>query len=111
MRKSPKIPLVLLILFLALAGGCESRLTTSAQAAMIDVARDPVQAPCPEAGPIQRSTRDGRFTITPVASYRIAAMIASRRSYSSDWNAELAPFDLALAWGRLAEPNCDGNIT
>ena len=38
-------------------------------------------------------------------------MIASRKSYSGGWNGELSPFDLALAWGRLAEPNCDRYIT
>lgn len=111
MRKNPKIPLVLLVILLALAGGCENRLASSPQAPLIDVAQDPVQAPCPEVSPIQRSTRDGRFTITPVASYRIAAMIAGKKPYSGGWNGELAPFDLALAWGRLAEPNCDRNIT
>ena len=57
MRKTPKILLVLLVLFIALAGGCENRLATSPQTALIDVAQDPVQAPCPEAKPIQRSTR------------------------------------------------------
>ena len=37
-------------------------------------------------------------------------MIAGRKSYSGGWNGELAPFDLALAWGRLAEPDCDRYI-
>lgn len=42
------------------------------------------------------------LTITPVAIYKIKARILSKKHYATDFFAELAPYDLALAWGDLS---------
>jgi hypothetical protein len=31
-------------------------------------------------------------------------VVVSKETYSSDWNAEISPVDLAIAWGKLTEP-------
>lgn len=42
------------------------------------------------------------LTITPVATYKIKARVISKKRYITDFFSELAPYDLALAWGDLA---------
>ena len=39
-----------------------------------------------------------------MASYKIAALVVGKESYSYGWNAKISPIDLALAWGKLADP-------
>ena len=41
--------------------------------------------------------------IKPVATYEINARVVSKRNYTEDWDGELMPVDLALAWGDLAK--------
>ena len=63
--------------------------------------------------PIQDSNKTGQFTIknnsgefiiTPQASYKITGLVVSKTKYFMDWNAAVAPFDVALVWGKLTEP-------
>lgn len=99
----------LFVAFMSAAAGCGSAYpaTTGVAFEAIDVLRDPVQIPAAGIQPITRETTNGRFVLTPVAEYRISAVVVSRREYRSGWNAELSPVDLALAWGELTEP---GNL-
>ena len=46
-------------------------------------------------------THDG-YTIKPLASYRIRAVVLSRSRYRNDASAGLAPVDLALGWGPMS---------
>jgi len=41
------------------------------------------------------------FAIKLKASYKIGAIVLSKRGYSDAWQAKMAPFDLALVWGEL----------
>jgi hypothetical protein len=41
------------------------------------------------------------ITIKPIASYKIAGKILAKKKYGSTWSAKLAPYDLALGWGKL----------
>ena len=61
-------------------------------------AQDPVQttAALPAA-----FTRDS-FTITPLATYRVTAVVLSRSRYRYDHAAAIAPVDLALGWGPMS---------
>lgn len=43
------------------------------------------------------------FTIKLKASYRIGAIVLSKKGYSSAWQGKMAPFDLALVWGALLQ--------
>ncbi|MFH1499460.1 MAG: hypothetical protein ABII82_16745 [Verrucomicrobiota bacterium] len=59
---------------------------------------EPVQT---KAG-LPRAFRHGDYTITPLANYRIEAVVLSRKRYRYDAAAELAPVDLALGWGAMS---------
>ena len=54
---------------------------------------------------------DGQIFLTPMAEYSVSAKVVSRTNYSSDWQAEFEPTDLALAWGDLAEPEYQEGIS
>ena len=45
---------------------------------------------------------DGDYQITPLARYRITAVVLSRDRYRNDRGALLAPVDLALGWGSMS---------
>jgi hypothetical protein len=42
-------------------------------------------------------------TAQPLAGFSVAARVLSRREYGSDREADFAPLDLALGWGRMRE--------
>ncbi len=44
------------------------------------------------------------FTIQPLAEFQLRARILSREDYRFDNEAKLSPLDLALGWGRMADP-------
>ena len=70
----------------------------------LSVEQEPLQSPIETAESFEIQVPRGTFTVTPLAHYSIAALVVSKKKYSTDWNAQLAPFDLALAWGDLALP-------
>lgn len=45
----------------------------------------------------------GNATAQPLAGFSVAARVLSRREYGSDREADFAPLDLALGWGRMRE--------
>ena len=77
----------------------------------IDTSRDPIQTSHEFDEPIIKQIKNGHFTITPVAEYRISGRVVGKETYSSGWDGEISPFDLAIAWGKLAEPDYDKYIT
>ncbi len=77
----------------------------------IDTSRDPIQMPCSFNEPIIREVKNGYFTITPVAIYKISGTVVGKGTYSSDWDGNISPVDLAIAWGKLAEPNASRHVT
>jgi hypothetical protein len=69
----------------------------------IDILSDPAQE-LPKNGTAVNDSAGGyAFTITPRAEYAIGGIVVSRENYSSGWNAELSPCDLAIAWGKLVQ--------
>ena len=60
----------------------------------------PLQTPAPSA---LAPFRLRAATLTPLAGFSIDARVLSRREYRSDREAELAPIDLALGWGRMRD--------
>ena len=44
----------------------------------------------------------GDYTITPLASFQVAARVLGAKHYSLDRESSLAPVDLALGWGPMA---------
>ena len=58
--------------------------------------------------PAQQSSSQTNFTlngysITPLESFEIEARVLSAEHYSIDREADLAPVDLALGWGRMSD--------
>lgn len=47
--------------------------------------------------------RDGEYSIKPLARFSITARVLSRADYRFDREAQLAPVDLALGWGRMSD--------
>jgi len=77
----------------------------------INTSQDPVQMPYKADDPITREVKNGYLTITPVAEYKISGLVVGKATYSSDWAGEISPVDLAIAWGKLAEPWANRYIT
>lgn len=81
--------------------------------AEIDASYDPLQTSY-EGTAIKRVVSGDEYTMVPVASYEISAILESKRFYSAfDVDPEdrlyskLVPVDLCLVWGKLAEPEYD----
>lgn len=61
-------------------------------------AHEPVQT-----SPILPATfRSGDFSVTPLATYSLTAVVLSRSRYRYDAGAKIAPVDLALGWGPMS---------
>ena len=61
-------------------------------------AHDPVQT----TGKLPAPFPHNGYTITPLARYKINAVVLSRERYFVDQGAALAPVDLALGWGPMS---------
>lgn len=59
----------------------------------------PRQGPVPDAEPWSLGT----YTVTPLASYEVDAVVLASRSYRGDREADASPLDLALGWGAMAD--------
>jgi len=53
--------------------------------------------------PVRISDGGWEFTVTPLARYVLRGVVVSRENYRWGWNGRLAPCDVAMAWGALAE--------
>jgi len=93
----------LALLAAAAAWWLSGRPSGVAAAEPVDPRRDPIQA-ATERPPFELATAKGRVTITPRASYDIAAVVEGKEPYWLDAVAFLSPFDVALAWGDVATP-------
>ncbi|MEN8221883.1 MAG: hypothetical protein ABFR36_01380 [Acidobacteriota bacterium] len=103
---------VLLILFLLLITlSCEKAIVSRQTSGKLSTINDPEQEFMEEMDEIVINNDSGEFKITPVAEYSISARVVSARSYSRKWTSSLAPVDLALVWGKLADKNMDDFIS
>jgi len=110
MLKKVTILLILPIISLTLLAGCEKPQVAREEFSEIDITQEPVQVQI-SAEPIPRKIKDGEVTITPLAKYAISAVVVGKKSYSNGWTGEIAPVDIALVWGRLADPKYDKYIS
>ena len=46
-----------------------------------------------------------------MATYSLAGVVKSKKSYGSGWQGEVAPYDLAIVWGKLTLPEYDEYIS
>ncbi len=98
-------------LFLCFLSGCDRPTPTGIDLDEIDTSQDPIQKSCTSDEPIVKEVKGGRFTMTPLAEYKISGVVVSTETYSSDWDGQISPVDLAIVWGRLTEPENRRYIT
>jgi hypothetical protein len=84
--------------------GCEKPNLSGTETEEIDISRDPLQTPYPSAESILKEIKGGLLTFTPVAEYRISGIVVSKKGYEDGWGSQISPVDLAIVWGKLAEP-------
>ncbi|MCX7981713.1 MAG: hypothetical protein N2572_02235 [Syntrophales bacterium] len=96
---------ILAIAFLPAACGDETVSVKSSEPPQALFLQDPQQEPYTTQENILLKIKNGSITITPVATYRIAGQVVSKRKYTHGWGAEVAPFDLAIVWGMLTYPH------
>ena len=69
----------------------------------IDVSQPPEQTAIESPGPIHIADGGWDFTVTPLAGYVLRGIVVSEESYGWGWTGRLAPCDVAMVWGELAE--------
>ena len=103
---------VVAVLAALIASGCGRAEPTGTEFGDIDTSGAPLQSPYSSDETFTIDVEDGQFILKPVASYSVSALVAGRKNYYLEgWKSELAPTDLALVWGDLAEPEYDQHIT
>lgn len=102
---------MVLILLSFVLSGCDRPRLAGMEFEEIDTSKDPLQIPYPFLEPIIKEFKDGHFTITPVAAYKLSGMVVSKKSYSDDWDGVVSPMDLAVVWGKLADREYGKYIT
>ena len=73
----------------------------------ISVLADPNQVLFSGAQKIEKDIKGGQYTLSLAAEYELAGVVVSKKFYSSGRNSQVAPVDLAVVWGRLADEECD----
>jgi hypothetical protein len=63
---------------------------------------DPIQLSYSQPQPIVQVFDDAQYQLTPVAKYKVGALVASRQYYNDE--GKFAPMDFLLIWGDLASP-------
>lgn len=91
--------------------GCDRPQVTDQDSSEIDVSQEPLQSEYTSDIKIMKKIKDYEFIITPIAEYKISAIVVGKKSYNDGWYAKISPIDLALAWGKLAENESDKYIT
>ncbi len=105
MKKKIQLLLIVAILCSFAFSGCTpDPIVSQTLSDVIEVSNVPYQENLDDEDPIKKTIDGIDLTITPVAYYEISARVLSTKSYSRGWQGELAPRDLALAWGELADP-------
>jgi len=111
MKRRPFSWFILIIIFLCFLSGCNRPKLTGVESDEIDTSQDPIQASYKSDEPIIKEIKDGHFTMTPVAEYKISGMVVGKETYSTGWDGEISPVDLAIVWGKLAISEYDQYIT
>jgi hypothetical protein len=68
----------------------------------IDTLQDPVQSALWSNEPIMITKKNLQLKLTPQATYKIRAIVLSKKKYISDWSSQISPYDLALGWGGVS---------
>ena len=99
-----------LCIVIVLLYGCSKPEPTAMEHGEIDTSEDPIQTSANQEDIIVLEIEDGVFELTPMAQYTAPVMVMSKEYYSYGWMGKVVPIDLALAWGKLTEPQYDKHI-
>lgn len=103
---------VFVSVFLLLSlSGCDRPHLSGIETGKIDLTRDPLQTLCRSERPMVKEVKNGIFTLTPVAEYNISGVVVSKKRYKEGWEGEISPVDLAIVWGKLADPGYGRDVT
>jgi len=108
MIKSNKIFLFVVIIFLI---SCSNPEVSSFDDSKINIAAEPWQAESINKKTVEFKIPDGSFNILLEQEYQIAAIVKGKKYYTFGWESKIAPVDLILVWGRLAEDTVDKYIS
>jgi hypothetical protein len=111
MKRKWPLWFITIVLFLCILSGCDRPRITGVEPDEMDTSQDPIQMPFKADEPMTVKVKNGYFMITPVAEYKISGVVVGKGTYSSDWAGEISPVDLAIAWGKLADPGANRYIT
>lgn len=111
MERKPFFLFFLTLFLLCFSSSCGRPQQTGVELETIDTSQDPIQTSYRVDEPIMREIKNGHFTITPVARYKISGIVVCKKTYSSEWEGKISPLDLAIVWGKLGGPEYDRYIT
>ncbi|MEN6445202.1 MAG: hypothetical protein ABFC98_04050 [Candidatus Cloacimonas sp.] len=74
-----------------------------AYSSTLDILAEPVQKTNSEAFIPILELGSKKYTIIPVADYRIAGIVVSKKKYYNGFMSELSPYDFALIWGKAPD--------
>jgi hypothetical protein len=80
----------------------------------LDPSGDPIQIEMRNANTFTIPDDGYEWTVTPKARYQVTARVLGKHNYSydvTDMRAKLSPYDLALGWGAMSNPDVDQWIT
>ena len=100
----------ILCIMIVLLCGCTKPEPTGIEHGKIDTSQEPIQTATDQENIIILEIEDGVFELTPMAQYKASVMVMSKKSYSYGWMGKVVPIDLALAWGKLTDPQYDKHI-
>jgi hypothetical protein len=110
-----KIRTVLLpMLIFGFAGymsSCNSPEPASIEYEEINLFQNPVQNQYNKNDVLRFKTEDGTYNLHLLSTYKIAALVVGHTTYSSGWQGQIAPIDLALVWGEPSQPDYDKYIS
>jgi len=96
------MPQIRILLIISLLFSILACIHTEEEFYDIDTSRDPI-IELYSGEEITRIVDGYEFTIVPVAVYRASVRVICKKHYSSNEIDVLAPFDLCIVWGELAE--------
>ena len=102
LRAARRVPASAVAIAVLAGAACAPRPTRVDPIGVV-VSGDPVQAPADDLQPLRLTLGGTEFLLTPRACYVLRGVVLGRERYRVGWQAKLAPYDVAMAWGPLAE--------
>lgn len=102
---------IIIFLYLGVFSACVKNPVKTGQATeAIDVRLDPRQSMVDTDTSVTIQVKDGEFKVAFVATYVLSGIVVCKQRFSGGWAAEIAPYDLTLCWGGIAEASVRRHI-